>query len=342
MGGRLRLAVMGPGIYWNKAHRPALARRDDVEVVAFCASSDRRRAEVAAAFPGRPFYTDADAFLAEVAADAVLLTLPLPLNGPMAARALEAGHDVIVEKPLARSAAEAFALASRAEAEGRQLMVAEQLAYAPILAEIRARLDAGAIGRPVVFDMVTHIRLDASHPDGYGRGWRKEADFPLGALFDGGVHQIAIQSRLFGPHRRVYARGTSLREGFGEFDHVLMHFAFDGGFCGTFSHAGSIDGPRNHFHIHGTEGLIDVEGDAFTLLRPSAAPQRVVVEGDDARTTMWTHLLARLRDGAPPAYSAFDAAGDVATLEAVAASCRTGRSVDIGPGEAPGPADRPC
>ena len=67
MGGRLRLAVMGPGIYWNKAHRPALARRDDVEVVAFCASSDRRRAEVAAAFPGRPFYTDADAFLAEVA-----------------------------------------------------------------------------------------------------------------------------------------------------------------------------------------------------------------------------------------------------------------------------------
>jgi hypothetical protein len=76
-----------------------------------------------------------------------------------------------------------------------------------------------------------HLLLDADQNDagGYGKmSWRRMPDFPLGTLFDGGHHQIAMLSTLFGAPQWVFASGVSLRPEFGEFDHVLMQFGYAG------------------------------------------------------------------------------------------------------------------
>jgi predicted dehydrogenase len=320
----VRIAVIGPGIFWNKAHRPALTKRNDVEVVAFCASSERRKAETADAFPGRPFYTGRDAFLSEVDCDAVLVTTPLFLNAATARRALERGRNVVVEKPLATSSADAFALEALAREKGLQLLVAEHHPYRPVTAAVQRCLTEGKIGRPVMFDSAAHYQVAGP----YRSGWRKDGEWPLGLLFDGGIHNVSDHSTFFGACRGVFASGIGLREGFGEYDEVLMQFEFASGVRGMFSHSGMLGRQCNYFHIRGTEGVIRIDGDVATLLPDDGEEETIDCGGTVAHDLMWDHFLARLRDGAEPLYPAARAAADVATLEAVCESCHTGKWVE--------------
>lgn len=325
MSERVRVAVVGPGLYWNKAHKGVLAGREDVEIVAFCASSERRKAEAASEFPDAPFYTDYDAFLAEVQCDAVLLLTPIGLTGRFVRQALEAGRHVVAEKPLSRSAADAFDLVGLAADKDRRLLVAEQAVYAPVVAKARDLLDDGRIGRPVSFDQAHHSIFDASHPDGYGKTWRADPDYPLGVLFDGGVHNLAVQAALFGRPTGVFASAVSLREGYGEYDHVLMQLFFASGVRATFSHAGYLGAQRNYFHIRGLDGLMQLDGDRLTVV-DERGEQTLACPGDP-REIMWARFCDCLRGVAEPTYSAEAAAGDVATLEAIAESCHTDRFV---------------
>ena len=60
--------------------------------------------------------------------------------------------------------------------------------------------------------------------------WRKEANYPLGTLFDGGIHVIAaIKKRSLGDPKNVWATGKKLRQEYGEFDHVAMLFHYANG-----------------------------------------------------------------------------------------------------------------
>ena len=93
----MRLGIIGPGLIWQFKHRPVLDRlTGDFAVTAFCASSDRRQADVARDYPGVPFVTDLDTFVHRDDVDAVVVLTPIPLNGPVALAALRAGKDVFV------------------------------------------------------------------------------------------------------------------------------------------------------------------------------------------------------------------------------------------------------
>jgi len=61
-----------------------------------------------------------------------------------------------------------------------------------------------------MWDKLNHNVLGAPGDVFLGYGgteWRKKADFPLGPLMDGGIHDIALLSGLFGPPRTLIARG---------------------------------------------------------------------------------------------------------------------------------------
>jgi predicted dehydrogenase len=98
----MRLGIIGPGLIWQFKHRPVLSKlNSDFAVAAFCASSDRHKADAARDYPGVPFVTDLDAFVQRDDMDAVVVLTPIPLNGPVALAALKAGKDVFLEKPMA-------------------------------------------------------------------------------------------------------------------------------------------------------------------------------------------------------------------------------------------------
>src|SRR5205823_431280 len=93
-----------------------------VEVTAI-AARDRGRAEAFAAKHGVPeVYGSYEEVLAAV--DAVYVPLPNSLHAQWALRALDAGLDLLVEKPFASNADEARAVAGAVEGTGRTVMEA--------------------------------------------------------------------------------------------------------------------------------------------------------------------------------------------------------------------------
>jgi predicted dehydrogenase len=113
--------------------------------------------------PARVFAT-LDEALAEVAADAALVVVPLAAHAAVSERALAAGLHVLVEKPFTETLAEAHALEQLARARGRVLMVNQNYRWFPAPRLARALLHEGAIGQLIACYLDFHFY--------YGQGYR--------------------------------------------------------------------------------------------------------------------------------------------------------------------------
>ena len=124
------VGVVGLG-YWG----PNLARNFDripgTEVTWLCDSSEEALGRWGAAFPSARTTTSLDELLADDSLDAVAVATPVPTHAELAMRVLAAGKHCFVEKPLARSEAEAEAVVDAARATDRVLMVGHLLEYHP-------------------------------------------------------------------------------------------------------------------------------------------------------------------------------------------------------------------
>jgi predicted dehydrogenase len=328
----IRVGVIGLGLIWIREHQSSLeSLKSQFEPVAFCDVSEQRRAETEATYPGRPVVSDYRQILAMPDVDAVLVLTPIAFNAPVSLAALEAGKDVIMEKPIARSVAEGQTLIDAARRSGRRLIVMEQLGYRQADTIFAGVIGAGEIGDPVLWERIFHFEADtAQGPMSYASTpWRKAADFPLGTLFDGGIHLIASMGATFGPPQSVYAKGRKLRPDYGEYDQVSMLFQYANGMTGMLSHSTSLPPTQNHFHVHGSEGIILVQSERLIVERPGAEKRIIELPAENSRATMWQSILDAYATDSEPAYTAEDALRDVATLEAVDRSIKANSPMTI-------------
>ena len=116
-------------------------------------------------------------------ADVVLVATPPAQHVTHALQAMAAGARVIVEKPLATTLAEADALVAASAEAGHALGYAENLAFAPVI--------VAALGLVAQLGPLHHVEVRAlqGRPDW---GGFLQADWGGGALFDLGVHPLAV------------------------------------------------------------------------------------------------------------------------------------------------------
>jgi len=100
---RLRVAVIGVG-YLGKHHARILSSMPEVELVAVVDTNRPRAEEIAVSNRAQPLFDFRD-LLGRV--DAVTLAVPTGIHRDIALPFLQAGVPVLVEKPMARSLAEA-------------------------------------------------------------------------------------------------------------------------------------------------------------------------------------------------------------------------------------------
>ncbi|MCA9771970.1 MAG: Gfo/Idh/MocA family oxidoreductase, partial [Myxococcales bacterium] len=140
----LRAAVVGAG-YLGAYHAEKYARCEGARLVAVV-DVDRARAEEVAARAaekaGSPraaeVFTDYRAILGEV--DAVSIAVPTSLHFDVARAFLESGIDVLVEKPITTTVAEADALIALADARGRVLQVGHLERFNPAIVAATAEI----------------------------------------------------------------------------------------------------------------------------------------------------------------------------------------------------------
>ncbi len=138
------IAVVGSG-YWGKN----LVRNfNELGALAMICDGDPLvEATVREMYPKAEYRRDYADVLADERIDAVVLATPAALHFDMARRALEAGKDVFVEKPLALNAAEGERLVQTAAVAHRILMVGHILQYHPAVRALKQLIHEGSLGR---------------------------------------------------------------------------------------------------------------------------------------------------------------------------------------------------
>ena len=142
---KLRTAVFGTG-FMGRVHTEGIRRLGNVEVVAIAASSTEKARKFADELGVEGATGDYRSLLADPALDAVHVCTPNALHFPMAMAALDAGKNVLCEKPLATSVEEARQLTAKAKEKNLANCTFHNLRYYPLTQQIRRLREAGEFG----------------------------------------------------------------------------------------------------------------------------------------------------------------------------------------------------
>jgi predicted dehydrogenase len=151
--------------------------RDVAELVAWCEPNPARmdhadRLLGADRAPGRYSPTELERMIAERRLDAVVITSPDWTHAELAARAMRAGADVVLEKPLATSVDGCRTIGAAIERTGRSLVLTFNYRYAPRNAALKRVIAAGEIGE--VTSVHFEWTLDTMHGADYFRRWHRD------------------------------------------------------------------------------------------------------------------------------------------------------------------------
>jgi predicted dehydrogenase len=152
---------------------------------------------------GKAGYPDIDGLLADPAVDLVDLCVPNDEHARLAVRALEAGKNVLVEKPIALTAADADAMLAAARKSGKLLMVAHVLPFFPEFAFAAEAVRSGRYGAL----KAAHLNRVISKPD-WSRGIA-DVDRSGGPAIDLHIHDTHFIGLVCGVPRAVQSRGVA-------------------------------------------------------------------------------------------------------------------------------------
>lgn len=259
--GELDLAFLGCGEV-TATHSRTLSRLG-AGVRFHYASRDREKAEAyARRHDGAAAYGSYEEALEAPEVDAVLVATPPSSHLELTLGALEAGKDVIVEKPpFPRS--EDFDRVERARKQsGRRVLVAENYHYKPLRVALARILARGWIGEPLVLQVNAVKRQETE-------GWRTDPALAGGgALFEGGIHWVNFMAGLGLTVERV--RGLRPGDdGEGPERTMVVGFEYAEGPVGTLTYSWEVPSTLKGLRLsklYGRSGSVTFETNGVFLL----------------------------------------------------------------------------
>jgi scyllo-inositol 2-dehydrogenase (NADP+) len=217
----LRGAVIGYGLAGSIFHAPLITSTPGLTVSTVVTGNPKRQAEAGRTHPDARVVSDPEeVFERPGEHDFVVVATPNDVHVPLARQALDAGLPVVVDKPLAPTAAEARSLVEHAEELEVLLTVFHNRRWDSEQLTLRRLLDQRRLGEVLRYDS----RLERWRPAlSESDAWR-EASAPEaggGLLLDLGTHLVDQAVVLFGGVRRVYAELDSRRGGAADDDAFL-------------------------------------------------------------------------------------------------------------------------
>mgnify|MGYP002713009731 CR=1 FL=1 len=276
LGRRLRLALIGggPGSFIGEMHRQAARMDGRYEIVASVLSSTPERAKQAGVAlgldPDRAYTNVAAMLKAEAAradgADVVAIMTPNDSHFAYATAALELGFDVICDKPMTNTLADAEALHQKVVDSGLIFCLTHNYTGYPLVRQAKAMVADGQLGtiRLVQVEYVQGGKADESKADPTGDNipWRYDPVLggPSLVMGDIGTHahnlarfitglevvEVAAEAGSIVPHRRIH-------------DYAGALLRFDNGARGSFWVTQAAAGVENCLRIRVSGSLGSVE-----------------------------------------------------------------------------------
>lgn len=300
----LRAAVCGYGALGH-VHADNLAALPGVETVAVCdlrpgqlqpgdaafnLSDGKPRFDVRKAKP----YTDWRAMLRDERLDLLVVALPTDLHAEVSIAALEAGVNVLCEKPMAIDAVQAARMAEAAARTGRRLQIGQCLRFWPEYEALKAMIDDRRYGALLSLRMLRCGGYSQWSADGWMNDHRRSG----GAILDLHLHDVDWVSHALGRPKAVFAAGLTGKSG--GIDDVTA--VFDYGTCqavlvGSWMHQGFRMGFEAVFE---QASVLWNSGQPMTAQRAGGKPEPVPVESGSAYLRELDYLCQCIRSGAEP------------------------------------------
>ncbi|MEU3756339.1 Gfo/Idh/MocA family oxidoreductase [Streptomyces olivoreticuli] len=352
-----RVGLIGYGLAGSVFHAPLIAATDGLALDTVVTANPERQRQATTEHPGVRTVADTDALFARAdELDLIVIASPNRTHVDFARTALEAGLPVVVDKPLAATAAEAEALADLAEERGLLLGAFQNRRWDNDFRTVQQLVRDGALGDVLRFES----RFERWRPRPKG-GWRESGD-PAeigGLLYDLGSHVVDQALALFGPAATVYAEVDVRRPGAEADDDTFIAVTHTNGVRSHLwvSAVTAQLGPR--FRVLGStagyvkygldpqeaalrEGLRPTDDRTAWGVEPESAWGRIGA-GESPRTgggepvptlpgdypAYYAAVAQALRTGGEPPVTAREAAATLRVLEAARVSADQGRTVRI-------------
>ena len=214
-----------------------------------------RDAAKAREFPGTKSWATVEEAVADPAADAVYIALPVSFHANAAITALCAGKHVLCEKPMAINYAQSEQMVAEGRASGRMFGVSYYRRLYPKLIRARQLVKEGAIGRPLLAETNCHSWLEIE-----GREWLRDPALAGGGpLYDTASHRIDAMNFLFGKVERACGLLSNAVHRMGVEDSATVLMQLPGGVHAVVDVRWNSRVARDQFRIIGEEGEINLD-----------------------------------------------------------------------------------
>lgn len=284
------VAVLGCGRLAREVFLPLLAREAGARVVAVADPDPAALAAAHAIAPAAQVARDWRDALHVPDVDTVFILLPSAQHAEAARAAITGGVAVYLEKPIGIDADEGRALVEAWRTAPLRVPVGVGFNYRfnPLVRQLKAQLDAGAVGRVAMLrtTFTTHLhRADT---------WRGDFDAGGGVLLDLGSHHVDLLCHLTG--REVLAvHGTRVRDP--QRETIVLTLQLEDGVLATCT-LGSGIADNDAIEIEGDRGILAMN--RYAGLTVTARGASVPGPADRLRSAISavrgvSHLLARRR-----------------------------------------------
>jgi predicted dehydrogenase len=323
----LRVAIIGYGLAGRVFHAPLIAATPGLQLASIVTGDPQRRAAATDRYPGIRTPADPAELWESGDLDLVVVATPTDSHVPLAGAAVDRGMAVVVDKPLAVTAAAAADLVARARDAGVMLTVFQNRRWDSDHLTLARLIREGRLGHVIRYES----RFERWRPEPRG-AWRESAPPERGGgqLLDLGSHLVDQALTLFGPVTHVYAEIAALR-GLPSDDDAFLALRHDSGTISHLHMSAMTAAPGPRLRVLGTEAgyvapQLDTQEDR---LRAGNRPDTAEAWGTEPQSH-WGRLVAgdssvpiRSERGSWPAFYAL--------LEK---ALRTGGSPPVDPGDA--------
>ncbi|MEL6109599.1 MAG: Gfo/Idh/MocA family oxidoreductase [Planctomycetota bacterium] len=250
---KVRAGLVGCGKV-GQLHARALTSLDEAEFVGVCDTTRQRATEFAERY-GVTAFESVDAMVRRGGVQAVMVCTPHPLHESPTVEAARAGAHVLVEKPLASTLSACDTMLRAADESNVKLGIVSQRRFLEPVQRMKAAIDDGKIGQPILGHFVMYSWRDESYyaSDPWRGTWDGEGG---GVLVNQSPHQLDLLQWLMGEITEISGYWANLNHPTIEVeDTAVANLRFrSGAIANLITSVSQKPGIYTKVHIHGSNG----------------------------------------------------------------------------------------
>ena len=263
--GKIGYAVLGLGV--GMAHAEAAFRSERADLVAVCDTDEKRLSAALDTYPGAKGYSKFDDLVSDPEIDIVSVCLPSGMHSEYAVKAMQAGKNVLVEKPVDITLEKAAAIDETMRAAGVRCGVCLQNRTNVNMRPMKDAIESGRLGRILFGSFAVKWYRTGKYFRDTPFPWRGTWEMDGGgSLMNQSIHTVDLMQWLMGEPESVTSCCELYDHNIETEDYTASIVRFRSGATATFTTTTcAYPGLATEICVYGSRGSIEADADKLKL-----------------------------------------------------------------------------